>query len=67
MPDCCVMIAQLPPDNKMPPPRPEAMLPSIVGGLSVALARAFKITDLELKNPQTKQWDRATQLFDLLL
>ena len=31
VPDCCVMIAQLPPD-KMPPPRPEAMLPSIVGG-----------------------------------
>ena len=60
------MIAQLPPD-KMPPPRPEAMLPSIVGALSVALARAFKITDLELKNPETTQWDRAPQLFDLLL
>jgi hypothetical protein len=45
----------------------EAMLPNLVGGVSVALARAFKIIDPELKNPQTKQWERATQLFDLLL
>ena len=32
----------------------EARLPEVVGGLSVALARAFKIIDGDLKNPQTE-------------
>jgi hypothetical protein len=45
----------------------EAQLPAIVGGLSVALARALKIIDPELKNPQTHHWERSFQLFDLLL
>jgi hypothetical protein len=42
-------------------------LPDIAGGLSVALARAFKIIDTKLVNPATKHWERAFQLFDLLL
>ena len=45
----------------------ERRLPDIVGGLSVALARTFKIMDPDLKNPQTAQWERALQTFDLLL
>lgn len=45
----------------------EARLPDIVGGLSVALARTFKIIDPDLKNPQTMQWERAFSIFDLLL
>lgn len=45
----------------------EAQLPRIVGGISVALARTFKITDPTLKNPQTMQWERAIRIFDLLL
>jgi hypothetical protein len=45
----------------------EARLPAIVGGLSVALARSFKIVDPELRNPQTLHWERAFQLFSLLL
>jgi hypothetical protein len=45
----------------------EERLPEIVGGLSVALARSFTIIDPGLKNPQTKQWERAFQLFNLLL
>ncbi|HEV7717360.1 MAG TPA: DUF1931 family protein [Arsenicitalea sp.] len=44
-----------------------AMLPEVAGGLSVALAKAFKVLDPELKNPQTQHWDRAFELFDLLL
>ena len=36
----------------------EARLPEVVGGLSVALARAFKIIDGDLKNPQTEHWQR---------
>jgi hypothetical protein len=44
-----------------------AELPRVVGGLSVALARSFKIVDPSLKNPQTADWERAFRLFDLLL
>jgi hypothetical protein len=42
-------------------------LPEIAGGLSVALARAFPLLDTNVKNPQTEQWNRAFQLFRLLL
>jgi hypothetical protein len=45
----------------------EAELPGIVGGLSVALARTFKVIDPDLKNPQTMHWERASNIFDLLL
>jgi hypothetical protein len=45
----------------------EAQLPLLVGGLSVALARAFKIIDPKLKNPQTEQWERAFSIFNRLL
>lgn len=45
----------------------DAKLPEIVGGLSVALARAFKIIDPDLKNPQSVHWERSFRLFDLLL
>jgi hypothetical protein len=45
----------------------EAQLPDIVGGLSVALARAFKIIDPNLKNPATEHWRRSFQIFDLML
>jgi hypothetical protein len=45
----------------------EARLPNIVGGLSVALARTFRIIDPGLKNPRTEQWERAFRVFNLLL
>ena len=45
----------------------EADFPAIVGGLSVALARAFKIIDPALKNPSTEHWQRSFHIFDLLL
>jgi uncharacterized protein DUF1931 len=45
----------------------EAELPEIVGGISVALARTFKIIEPGLKNPQTEHWERAFQIFNLLL
>jgi hypothetical protein len=45
----------------------EAEFPTIVGGLSVALARTFKIIDPALKNPSTEHWQRSFQIFDLLL
>jgi hypothetical protein len=45
----------------------DAQLPAIAGGLSVALARTFKLIDPDLKNPQASHWQRAFQIFDLLL
>ncbi|MGZ3496863.1 MAG: DUF1931 family protein [Vulcanimicrobiaceae bacterium] len=45
----------------------EAQLPNIAGGLSVALARAFKIVDPKLKNPASEHWERSFHLFSLLL
>jgi hypothetical protein len=45
----------------------EDHLPEIVGGLSVALARAFRIIDPNLKNPSSEHWQRCFRLFDLLL
>lgn len=45
----------------------EKRLPLIAGGLSVALARAFKIVDPKLKNPSSEYWEQAFRLFNLLL
>lgn len=45
----------------------DAKLPEIAGGLSVSLARTFKIIEPELKNPQTVHWERSFQIFNLLL
>jgi hypothetical protein len=42
-------------------------LPELVGGMSLALGRAMKLVDPKLKNPQTRHWETAQQIFDLLL
>lgn len=42
-------------------------LPEIAGGLGVALARSFPILDEDVKNPQTGHWEKAIQIFNLLL
>src|SRR6202795_460457 len=45
----------------------ESRLSEVVGGLSVALARAFKIIDGNLKNPATEHWQKCFRIFHLLL
>jgi hypothetical protein len=45
----------------------ESTLPGVAGGLSLALARTFRIIEPSLKNPATQQWEQAFQIFDLLL
>ena len=45
----------------------EAQLPWIAGGLTLALARSFRIVDADLKNPMSAHWERAFALYDLLL
>jgi hypothetical protein len=44
-----------------------AELPRIAGGISVALARVFKIMEPRLKNPQTEHWEKAFRIFDQVL
>jgi Domain of unknown function (DUF1931) len=48
-------------------PELEKRLPDLVGGLTVALAQVFKLLDPRLKTPHTEQWERAFQIFDILL
>lgn len=45
----------------------EDYFPLLVGGLSVALGRSFKIIEPELNNPQSEHWKRSFAVFDLLL
>jgi uncharacterized protein DUF1931 len=45
----------------------KGQLAEVVGGLSVALARTFKIIDPDIKNPQTEHWERCSRIFDVLI
>ncbi|MET8999462.1 DUF1931 family protein [Amycolatopsis sp. Hca4] len=45
----------------------EARLPAVAGGLSVALAEAFKVIDPRVKNPGAAEWEQVFRVFDLLL
>jgi hypothetical protein len=45
----------------------EAQLVWIAGGLTLALARSFRIVEPGLKNPTTPQWGRGFALYDLLI
>ena len=45
----------------------EDELPRVAGGLSVVLARTFKILYPKLRNPQSEQWERSFRVFNLLL
>jgi hypothetical protein len=60
-------LAALPPLDFGYSEETEARLPGLVGGLSLGLARTFKVLDPKLKNPQTGHWERAFRIFDLLL
>jgi hypothetical protein len=42
-------------------------LVEVAGGLSVGLAHTFTIIDPKLRHPSTSHWERAFQLFDLVL
>jgi hypothetical protein len=45
----------------------EDVLVEVFGGMSLALARSFRIVDPQVRNPSTDHWDRTFQLFRLLL
>jgi hypothetical protein len=45
----------------------QAWLPDLAGGLSVALARTFRLVDPQMKNPATEHWGRTFEIFNLLI
>ena len=45
----------------------QSQLARVAGGLSVGIARAFRIIDPDVKNPQGRHWERIERIFDLLL
>jgi Domain of unknown function (DUF1931) len=44
----------------------ERMLPELFGGLSIALARSFRLIDPKAENPSTQHWERARDIFRLI-
>jgi hypothetical protein len=60
-------LATLPPLDAALSDTTESWLPRIAGGLSLALGRSFRIIDPQVRNPSSRHWDSAFQLFDLLL
>lgn len=45
----------------------DQLLPELFGGLSIALARSFRVIDPKLTNPSTEHWERALDVFRLVL
>jgi hypothetical protein len=45
----------------------QARLPELFGGISVALARTFKLVDADMKAVHSKEWERAFSVFRLLV
>jgi hypothetical protein len=45
----------------------ERVLPELFGGLSIALARSFRLVDTTVSSPSTEHWNRVFELFRLLL
>jgi hypothetical protein len=56
-----------PPDDVTFGEQTEAVLHDVFGGISVALARSFRLLDPDVKNPSTQHWDRAFDLFRMLV
>ena len=44
----------------------ERLLPELFGGLSIALARSFRVVDAKVSNPSTDHWNRVFTLFRLV-
>lgn len=62
-----VQLATWPPLDVTMSEETESRLPGVVGGLSVALARTFRVLDPDVKNPGTTIWERSFRLISLLL
>ncbi|MET1089606.1 MAG: DUF1931 family protein [Arthrobacter sp.] len=60
-------LTQLPPLDLDYSEETRERLPQVSGGLGVALARCFRLLGDGIKSPQTTHWEKAEQVFELLL
>lgn len=60
-------LTALPPLNLTIGADVEAMLPDLAGAMTISLAKVFKVLDPHAKNPSTELWDRAEQIYTILL
>ena len=60
-------LIRLPPTDLAIGDETEERFSEIAGALCIALAETFRVTDEDLKNPTTEDWERAYRLFNLLL
>ncbi|RMH36826.1 MAG: DUF1931 family protein [Nitrospirae bacterium] len=60
-------LAQLPPLDLAYSEEVKERLPRIVGAITISLAKTFKVIDPDLKNPQSVHWERAIEIFNMLL
>jgi hypothetical protein len=56
-----------PPDDITFGDETEEFLADVFGGISIALARSFRVVDPEVENPQSQHWDRAFELYRMVL
>ena len=65
--DILAHLAKLPPLDLAIGADVEEMLPDLAGGMTISLARVFKVLDPELKNPQTEHWERVERIYEILV
>ena len=56
-----------PPDDITFGDETEEFLADVFGGISIVLARSFRVVDPEVENPQSQHWDRAFELYRMVL
>jgi hypothetical protein len=60
-------LAKLPPLRKGLSKILEKKLPLLVGGITVSLARIFRIVNSDLKNPTSREWEQVEEIYRVLL
>ncbi|RTZ98163.1 MAG: hypothetical protein DSY90_05125 [Deltaproteobacteria bacterium] len=45
----------------------EKKLPELVGGITVGLAKVFRVVNKEIKNPGSREWDQVEEIYRILL
>ncbi len=45
----------------------EEQIPYIVGGITISLAKVFRVIDPEIKNPDTGHWETVEAIYEILL
>ena len=60
-------LAKLPPLDLAVGKDVEEMLPELVGGMVISLAKVFRVIDPTMKNPQTEHWEKVERIYEILV